>query len=357
MARGPSQNALLQRLLAQYAPQLRAAFEAALRDLKDGVDYPALIDALRRSDTQAAISAMRIEPAVFNEYLQRTREAYAAGGAQGAAEVSNAAGGRAVVRFDMSDPVTSSWIASQSAEAVTAITEDIRQAVRETTSTGYLMGRHPNSIAIDLVGRRGPTGVREGGVLGLDAQRSRWLAAVTRGMETPDGVRDLVVNGKDGLRVRYKVNAATEKRIIRAYLRGTAVPAKERALSARQYSNALLKARGETIARTETLQAVQGARDKAWREGLGKLGASPSDVVKKWFHGGGPKEPRWHHVDMSGQEVEGLDAPFIFANGARLRYAGDPMGGPEEVINCTCTTTYRLSVAARLRQNTQRENV
>lgn len=340
MARRPnaSQRRQLDALLARLEPELRAAFMAAIDDLLDGADWGALIEALGRRDVEAALAALNIEPAAFARYAQVSEMIFFEGGAAAATLITAPGVGRVMIRFDMRNPAAETWIRQNVGERITAITRDTMQAARDAIRTGFEAGRHPQSIALDLVGRRGAQGVREGGILGLDGPRAERMLAVTHGMETAEGVADLVQGGK----VRYKVNRATELRILKAYRNGEAVPAADRAISVRQYGNQLLRERGETIGRTETLQAVMGARQEAWRQGLEKLDATPQDVVKTWWHGGGPKDPREHHVAMSGQIVRGLETPFEFSNGARLRYAGDPDGGAAEVINCTCNTTYAL---------------
>lgn len=343
MARRPSlsQRRQLDALLARLEPELRAAFMAAIDDLLDGADWGSLLEALDRRDVEAALAALNIEPAAFARYAQVSEAAFLAGGTAAASLITAPGVGRVMIRFDMRNPAAEAWIRRNVGERITAVTHDTMQAARDVIRTGFEAGRHPQSIALDLVGRRGARGVREGGVLGLDGPRAERLIRVTHGMETAEGVAGLVRDG----RLRYKVNRATELRILKAYRAGEAVPAADRAISVRQYSNQLLRERGETIGRTETLQAVMGARQEAWRQGLEKLGAAPEDVIKVWMHGGGPKDPRPHHVAMSGQSVRGLDAPFEFSNGARLRYAGDPEGGAAEVIGCTCNTTYSIAPA------------
>lgn len=142
--------------------------------------------------------------------------------------------------------------------------------------------------------------------------------------------------------MRYKVNAATEKRILRAYGNGSAVPEKDRILSVKQYENALLKARADTIAQTETAQAVMSGRAEEWGQTLGKIGATENDVIKTFVHGGGPKDPRPHHVAMNGHSVRGLNTPFVFSNGARLQYPCDPAAPASETIKCSCGCNYAM---------------
>jgi hypothetical protein len=180
-------------------------------------------------------------------------------------------------------------------------------------------------------------GTRQGGVLGLDVPRAERLEKVRNGIQTPEGVRSLVIEGRDGtLKMRYKVNPASEKAILAAYRKGEAVPAKSQERIVTQYGNRLLKERGETVARVETAQSVMSARRQAWDQ----VNVPPEAIGKRWVHGGGVKDPRPHHVAMSGTIVRGRDTPFVFSNGATLQMAHDPDGDASEVILCGCSTEF-----------------
>ena len=84
------------------------------------------------------------------------------------------------------------------------------------------------------------------------------------------------------------------------------------------------------IARTESHAAANAAQI---------TGAKASGVVdkKEWVAAGGG-DTRDAHARADGQVV-GIDEPFI-VGGERLRYAGDPSGSAENVINCRCATIY-----------------
>lgn len=344
MARRPtrSQQRLFAALIQRLTPELAAAFQAAVADLRNGVDWAALIEALEAQDVLGAVAAMNIEPSAMYGYGAAKQSAYAEAGALAATTIIAPGAGVIGVRFDMMNPRAEAWIATNVWGHLTGwMQEEQLAAVRQTILSGYEVGRHPHNIARDLAGRV-INGSRQGGVIGLDAERARRLSIVTRGMETAEGVQDLVVMRGGVPRVRYAVNKATENRIIKAWRKGEAVPPADRALSARQYSNALLKSRGDQLAQDATAEAVFAGRDEEWRQTLEKIGASDSDVIKVWQHGGGPKDPRPHHVDMSGTSVRGLDTPFEFSNGAQLRWPHDTLGPVSETTFCTCGVIFRL---------------
>ncbi len=335
-----NQNAEFRRLIDRLTPDLQRAFLAAWQDVRQGINWTELRAALGRGDVQGAVDALGIEPAAFEKYRAAATGAYAEGGSLAATHVNGPRGANITFRFDMTNLRAEDWIKRNVAQRIVGIAEEAQSVARETILTGYAAGRHPNNIALDLAGRVSE-GSRAGGTLALDGPRADRLRIVLRGMETKEGVQDLVemVGGKP--KVRYKVNAATEARIIKAWRAGTAVPLKDRAISARQYQNALLQARAEIVARTETGQAVMSARMEEWRQAAEKLGYPADRVVKKWTHGGG-SDPRWWHLAAEGMEVRGLETPFILANGAVMQHALDPAGGPGETIACRCNTLFRL---------------
>ena len=337
-------------LIEKLEPDLQAAFEAAVADLRAGVNYSAFLDALERQDIEGAVRALNIEPAAWEQYRAVKTAAYAQGGTLTAATMPVIPGVPGT-RFNMGNPRAEAWIAENVGREITNEVQEQITLARTSIQQGYAAGQHPHAIARDLVGRvNRASGLREGGSLGLDAPRADRLAKVSAGMRTPEGVQDLVIRHKDGtLSVRYKVNSATEARILRAYRAGTEVPEADRLISERQYSNALHKARAQSIAHTETAQAVMSARDEEWLQLVEARGLDENAVIKTWQHRRGAKEGRPDHIAMSGVSVRGLRASFVMADGTQMLHSHDPAGGAKHNVLCGCDTTYRLDRAAGLK--------
>lgn len=321
---------------------------ASVTDLQAGVDWSRLLLDLERGNVDGAIAALNISPEAWSEYSASVTAAYAKAGASTAAQITQQGIGTIGTRFQMSNPRAQAWIAENVGESIVGFTREAQMTARTVIESGYALGQGPRNIAVDLVGRV-QGGVRTGGILGLDNPRAMRLQAVTAGMRTPEGVRDLVIEKLDGtLEVRYKVNQATEQRILKAFRAGTEVPLNERVISERQYSNALLKARADTVAETETANAVMAARDEEWQQLAESQGLDKSAVIKTWRHRrGGAKEFRPDHLSMSGKSVRGLDTPFMIS-GMPMKYAHDPRGGAKNNIRCGCDTEYRLDQSAGL---------
>lgn len=335
MARRSQQTRIFEMLIARFEPDLQAAFRAALADLRGGVNFRMLTDALEAGDIQSAIDALNIEPAAFQRYAVVKTEAYRQSGTATVASISLPGAIDARIRFDMTNPRAEAWIANEVGQKITGgLVQEQIETVRSVILQGFQRGDGPFGIGVDIAGRV-RNGVRQGGVLGLDRPRAERLAHVTQGIKTPEGVRGLVVVGRDGtVRMRYKVNPASERAILAAYIRGEAVPDAQRVRIEQQYSNRLLKDRADTVARAETSQAVMSARAEAWEQ----TGVPDEFIMKRYVHGGGVKDPRPHHIEMSGTVIRGLQTPFEFSNGARHRWAHDPDADVSELVGCSCNT-------------------
>lgn len=345
-----SQVRLFAQLLEQYEPNIRRAFMAGVADLYANVDWKALISALQAQDLNAAVNALNISADAWNEYAAMKSEVYARAGAATAAQITQAGIAGIGVRFQLTNPEAQRWISENIGDMITRITREQVENVRTVIADGFSKGEHPHTIARDIVGRVNRiSGKREGGVLGLDGPRAERLHAVTVGMRTKEGVQDLVIRHQDGsLSVRYKVNKSTETRIIKAYRDGTAVSLQDRIISEQQYRNALLKSRGDTIARTETSSAVMGARDEQWRQLTEQGIVQPELIIKTWRHRRGRGDFRPDHVAMSGVQVRGLNTPFVFPDGTAMQYPCDPSAAAKHVINCGCEAVYTVDHARAL---------
>lgn len=346
MAARPSraQARLFGRLLAELEPEVRRGFMASVVDLHANVNWPELLESLSAGDIEGAIRALNIAPEAWAEYSRAVTDAYARAGAATATQIVQLGMGSIGVRFNLDNPRAQQWIRNNVANKVVNFSEEQIMTARNIIAEGYSRGDHPRRIALDIAGRVGAGGVREGGILGLDNPRAMRFHQVRVGMRTAEGVRGLVIEHRDGsLSLKYKVNKATANRILSAYRNGTEVPETDRIASEKQYHNALLKHRADTIAETETGNAVMSARDEEWQQLMESEGLSPDSLIKTWQHRrGAARFHRPDHLAMSGTSVRGINTPFVFPDGTEMLYAHDPNGGAKHTIRCACDTEYRI---------------
>lgn len=294
--------------------QLQREFQKAVRDISSGVRYGALRDAIANGDYLAALQAVDIDDAAFDRLRAMILQTYAEGG------VSAITGTRW--------PVTTRWN-SATAESeyfarnvvgrnITKITNDMRDAVRWTMGDGLAFGRSNNRIALDIVGRIGASGRREGGIVGLNEGRARWVADYRKKLES-------------GAAIDNRLVTASERRLID---KGNLTPQQIDRL-VQSYANRQLLSRGRTIARTERGLALNAGAMEGWRQGAEKAGIPLWVLRKEWRHEGHNMVDRATHVAANGDTVQGLNTPFNVGMYS-CQYPHDPNLPASEVINCGC---------------------
>ena len=133
------------------------------------------------------------------------------------------------------------------------------------------------------------------------------------------------------------IERTTLNQIRRAIQEGNAEDLGARAIAGRireRVGGSMGRRRAITIARTETHSAASYANHAVAQE-------SGVQFKKRWVSTNDART-RQHHREMNGTEV-GMDEDFIVPyKGAnyKMGYAGDPRGGPANVINCRCVIVY-----------------
>jgi hypothetical protein len=344
VARRPSLPQALEQLIAKLEPELAGVILDALQALRDGVDLTALQDALERNDIEAAIVALDISPADFNQYTLARMSAYAEAGALEAAYIPTDEAASVRFTFDMSNPRAERWIRTQAAERITGYTTEQVEVAREVINEGYARGDGPQQIALDLAGRIDrSTGRRAGGIIGLSEPQAEYVRSMrTRLLSgNPEEMRKVL----SGMSLRDHRYDALIQRHIEA---GTPLDRADVDKLTGRYADRLLRRRGEDIARTETAQGVMGARREAYAQALDKEGLPPDAITKRWRHLGGLKDARELHLIMAGKEVVGLDTPFVLPDGTMMQHSHDPAGGVKHNANCRCSTDFDIDFLAAI---------
>ena len=296
------------------------AFRASIRSVTDEVTVGLLRDALARGDIEGALEAIDLEPAAFEPLRNILIQTYADAGAQ-------ATEGLRGVRWNSASPRAEDYARNRIGNEITRITDDSLTAIRNSIADGYAFGRTPNRMALDLVGRIGANGRREGGIVGLSAQQEQWVRNMRRALET---------NPKEALRFtrrdrRFDSLLRRSERLTQDQI--------DNVLTA--YSNRLLLSRGRTIAVTERGAAINQGRVDAYANALEKYGMGEDRIEKTWVYTNRSREPRVNHVAANKQKVMGLRTPFIIG-GELLQYPHDPNANVRHVANCTCEVKLRI---------------
>lgn len=320
----------LEQIKKTHGAKVARAFEAAIADIKSSVVLRRVIDALENGNIDGAIAALNIDESAFAQLRAAIAQAYSDGGAAviAATRFNPPNATKAVVRWDVTNTVAERYLREQLGTKITRVTQDTIQAARDAMVSGYSKGQGPRQIALDIVGRVGANGKRSGGVLGLNGPQQQYVRNMRAYLESGDYNAVLRMSKRDK---RF------DKTIMKAMRDDRPLSKAQIDKLTQRYSDRLLKLRGDTIARTETANAVEQSRDDGFRMGIEKENIPPQYVTKEWLHGGGGMRPREQHVAESGQKVEGLDTPFVMQDFTLMQRPHDPAGPARHTISCTCT--------------------
>jgi len=318
-------------------PAIRAAFlrmiAAAVRGAPVAQIEAAIVSG--RIDTIPAL--LGLDPTAYADLLEEIRTAYIGGGAMQNTAMASASGGTLRARFDVRAPRAEQWLRQHSSELVTRISAEQLEAIRETVTAGTVAGRAPRATALDIVGRIDPqTGRRVGGTIGLTPQQNQFVLNARQQLQSgdPDELRAYLTRALRDRRYDGRVRRAIES--------GKPLKAADIETMVGRYSDSMLRLRGETIARTEALQAFNVAREEAIQQAVDAGAVDPGQTVKIWRTGADGRV-RDTHAAMNGQRVP-LQSPFRSPSGALLMRPGDSSlgAGAAEIIQCRCVAEYRV---------------
>ena len=305
------------KLLDDTWPGVQSEFVAAMRQARAGVDMKALQDAIGRGDVDAAFRALRFDAADLFKTDTAITAALAAGGNYQMGAFQHATrrapiASRVVQSFGGRNERAERIALELGSKLVTEVVDDTRVMIAQTIRAGLEAGAGPLRTALDIGGRV-VNGKRQGGLVGLDSRRAGWVQ-------------------------NYRAKLLAEGR-----------PQSQIDRMAQQYSNKLLRQRGETIARTETMKALSAGRYEA----VAQIIENPNndvqaqDIKVKWDSAGDGKV-RPTHAAANGQTVQYGD-PFVVGGFSMLHPLDSSLGAPaEEIINCRCMVDIRIDFFARL---------
>jgi hypothetical protein len=300
-----------------------------MQDITDNAQIKRLIAAIEAGDFEEAFRAIGYSDAAMRPLVAAVEDAFEQGGVMTGStfpRLLNTSNGRAVFRFDVRNSRAEAYLRDRSSTMVSEISDNVRNVVRTHMQQGMTDGRNPRNVALDIVGRVGAGGHRVGGVVGLTSQQEQWVRRTRSALVdlSPDYLnRKLRDKRFDGL-------------VKRAIKEGKPLSSETVERLVLRYKDNALKYRGDTIARTEAIQALNASEYEAMKQAV-DMGAVRNTNVKRIWDSAGDRRVRTSHAIMDGQKV-GLDEPFLAPSGAKLMYPGDrSLEAPaEEIIQCRC---------------------
>lgn len=346
MARQMSRRQL-EKFARTLEPEIRREFLAAFEAARAEANLSLITRLMAAGSVEAIAEALGLDQARFAGLAEAVRSAFLQSGMRTAAElpvlysdptvlVGRPAGRMALrFRFDIRAPGAEQWVAQRSSRLVTEIIVDQRNAIRQTLAAAMQTGRGPREAALDVVGRVAVGGRRAGGTLGLTTQQAAFVANAR--------------NELDALSPAYFRRTLRDKRfdatVRKAIESGKPLTAEQIDRIVGRYSDSMLRYRGEVVARTEALTALNAARYESYAQAIAAGKIDAESVTVTWGATGDART-RDSHAEMNGQRVK-FGQPFTTPRGALMRYPGDTElgAGAEETIQCRCRASYAIDYA------------
>lgn len=355
----------ISRELDRVTRRIRIAWFDAIDNVRAAATWTRIAAALERGEVEV-VAELLLTRAILTGLLEEARGAYTAGASTIERGVPKSArapgGGRLLFRMDIMDPRAQVWLAEHSSTLVQQILEDQRQTIRLMLARGTELGQNPRATALNIVGRINPaTGRREGGVIGLTRNQAATVNGgpyrTRAGTRTILGARGELASGDPATMRQYLRRSRRDRRFDRTVLaainakKGLPVSTVDRIVN--RYSDRMLQLRGETIARTEAIQAFSAGRHEALEQLRKSADLSDEDMVRRW-DATMDRVTREDHRSMDGQERVG-DEAFEAPDGSLLMYPGDLSldADAAQIINCRCMEIVDVDfVKAEARRNT-----
>ena len=197
-------------------------------------------------------------------------------------------------------------------------------------------GRAPGAVALEIVGRIDrTTGRRAGGIVGLTSQQSGYVLNMRAELSDPGAMANYFTRQRRDKRFDGLVRAAMES--------GKPVSKADIDRIAGRYADRLLKLRGDTIARTESITALRAGQHEGYVQLVESGKVRADQVIRKWSSAKDIRT-RHDHLAMDGTTIRGMFAQFTAPDGSLMDYPGDTSHGASarETINCRCTCVYSV---------------
>lgn len=205
--------------------------------------------------------------------------------------------------------------------------------LRKTIDVVLANGNTTRNKALDLLGVKGATARRTGGMVGLPVQMSEWV----------ESARQQLLSGDRAAMRAYLTRKLRDTAYDRFVVPGTKLTIEQANAISRAYSARLLQSYAKQLAQTYAQQAYNAGRNHAIQQLLDNRTITQDQVQKKW-RTMRDERVRHSHATMNNQRV-GFTEPFVSGLGGLLMYPGDTSLGASDadIYNCRCSLEYTIS--------------
>jgi hypothetical protein len=290
---------------------------ATLRELDAAIRSGSVIRVLAVAETLKLSDALEIQE------IQRVfRNTYEAGANLGRQAI-NTSSARATA-FNLLDRRSVEFLRRHNSAFVREIDEATRASITDTIRRGFEEGKNPRVMAREIKGS-----------IGLTAKQSRWVENFRRQLET-----QRVGNFTNP--AARNLTPAQARRAARQMAQGN-MSRKQIDALVETYRQRMIRLRAETIARTETVRALNEGQEEMWQQ-MRENGTLDDKTLFRFWATAGDSRVRDSHAMVPGMNPNGVAFGEPFATPGGPTMYPPPDWSP---FNCRC----RVVLGERRRSN------
>lgn len=213
-----------------------------------------------------------------------------------------------------------------------SISDTAAMDLRKTIDVVMANGNTNRNKALDLLGVKGSTARRTGGMVGLPVQMSEWV----------ESARQQLLSGDRAAMRAYLTRKLRDTAYDRFVVPGTKLTIEQANTISRAYSARLLQSYSKQLAQTYAQAAYEAGRRQGLQQQIDNGVLSEDQITKDWQTDKDEKV-RHSHREMQGQK-QPFNQPFISGLGALMMYPGDASLGAsdEDRYGCRCRARYSV---------------
>ena len=204
--------------------------------------------------------------------------------------------------------------------------------LRKTIDVVLANGNTTRNKALDLLGVKGSTARRTGGMVGLPMQMSEWV----------ESARQQLLSGDRAAMRAYLTRKLRDTAYDRFIIPGSKLTIEQANTISRAYSARLLQSYAKQLAQTYAQAAYEAGRRQGLQQQIDNGVLSEDQITKDW-QTDKDERVRHSHRQMQGQK-QPFNQPFISGLGALMMYPGDASLGAsdEDRYGCRCRARYSV---------------
>ncbi len=205
--------------------------------------------------------------------------------------------------------------------------------LRKTIDVVLANGNTTRNKALDLLGVKGTTARRTGGMVGLPVQMSEWV----------ESARQQLLSGDRAAMRAYLTRKLRDTAYDRFVVPGTKLTIEQANTISRAYSARLLQSYAKQLAQTYAQQAYNAGRNHAIQQLLDNGTITQDQVQKKW-RTMRDERVRHSHALLNNVKIP-FNQSFVADDGSMLMFPGDTSMGAndDQIYNCRCSLEHVIS--------------